>query len=223
MRRWPIFLGLLALAFTVGATEPSKPKPKRAWEWTDDERAAARFDEAANRERVAAFQASQPNASSKASGPKTASQHSLPARLFVIEGARNPELFMRHELLDALLRGFSENQAMAAQFRQSLDSELRSAGIADPQAFWPTLEKSVHAYLTLQRGINARGSGRSRQDEEALCRARYSALVASERAFGARRFDELLYTVIAPAQRHTQGTTFPDPASRLRREAGGCR
>jgi hypothetical protein len=221
MKRWPIFLGLLALAFTVGATQPSKPK--RAWEWTDDERVAARFDEAANRERVAAFQASQRKALSSVSAGNAASQHSLLARLFVIEGSRNPELFMRHELLDALLRGFSANQAMATQFRQSLDSELRSEGITDPQAFWVALEKSAHAYLTLQRRIEARGSGRSREDDDALCRERYAALIASERTFGARRFDELLYTVIAPAQRHTQSTTFPDAASRLRREAGGCR
>jgi len=220
MRRWPIFLVLLSLAFTVGAKVPLKPR--QAWEWTDDERVVARFDDAANRERVAAFQASQLNAS-RVSARNTASQHSFPAHFFVIEGSRNPELFMRHELLDALLRGFSVNQSMAAQFRQSLDSEFRSAGITDPQAFWSTLEKSAHAYLTLQRSIDARGSGRSRDDDEALCRARYAALVASERAFGASRFDELLYTVIAPAQRHTQSTTFPDPASRLRREAGGCR
>src|SRR5258708_14734525 len=116
-------LACAALALTSLASS------KRPWEWTDDERIASRFAAQEIEQRANAY---------KASHPKT----TLDARTsgvgvrYVIDGRRNPELFMRHELFEDLLRGLGSNQAASERYRTSLDGELRAAGFS-PAIFWP--------------------------------------------------------------------------------------
>src|SRR5262249_48861780 len=143
----------------------ANPSGKRAWEWTDAERLQQRFDATSNHDRVVAYAASHPNSRKVA---MLSSEHSqaMPSQLYVIDGQLNPELFLRHELLDALLRGFAEPAAMAEQFRSSLAPSLASLGFSNSGAFWKTLGQAVHDYLALRDSIAARHSGRSSSDDE---------------------------------------------------------
>jgi hypothetical protein len=68
-------------------------------EWDVERRLAARFDEARNAERVAALVARFPNLAFK---PE---ENAPGSRYYVIEGERNPELFLPHELFEGLLSG----------------------------------------------------------------------------------------------------------------------
>ena len=192
------------------------PQPgKQPWQWTDEERLAVRFDPHAMAERSAAY------AASKTQSLSVGSPSSTHALKYVIDGRRNPELFMRHELVDDLLRGFAP-EPQGEQYRQAINRHLKMLGF-DPSGFWVGLAEASHSYLVSRREVDARGHGRTGADENALCAARLGMLTAAEKRFGKERFDQFLYTAIGSFRIHTESTTYPDPAGRLRREAGGCK
>src|SRR5687767_2852133 len=70
---------------------------RNAWEWNDDERLARRFDPAAIRER--AYSERRDSNTGRAIGAQT-KDGELPN---VVNGQRNPELFLPHELFAQLV------------------------------------------------------------------------------------------------------------------------
>jgi hypothetical protein len=186
---------------------------KRPWEWTDDERIAQRFDPGAIEQRAMAY---------KASRPKTMVQTKTSGGgiRYIIDGQRNPELFLRHELFEDLLRGIDSSQK--AHYQNSLEGDLRTAGFT-PATFWKEIETGSRRYRALRDQVNAPGHVRVRSDHDELCAERAAALTQVRQRLGGTRFDAFLYTAIAPYLVHSQATTFPDAANRLRREAGGCK
>lgn len=206
---------LLILVWSTSALAAPQAA-KQPWQWTDEERLAARFNPAAVAERNAAHQKVRAKATSS-STPSAAG-----GLQYVIDGRRNPELFMRHELLDhLLLRGLGTNVTDAGAYRQALAPFIVAVGL-DPGSFWTELRGTGESYLRLKQRLQGTGHGYGRADERALCAARAGMLAAAERRFGRETFDKLLYTGVAPSIVHSSSTTYPDAADRLRRETRGC-
>jgi hypothetical protein len=202
---------LLFVCVTLALT--SLAASKRPWEWTDDERIAERFDSRAIEQRAVAYKAFRPKTTVEA----TTSRRGI---RYVIDGQRNPELFLRHELFEDLLRGIDSDQP--ARVHQALEGDVRAAGFR-PAAFWKEVESASRRYRSLQAQANASGHVRSRLDDDQLCAERAAALNQARQRLGATRFDAFPYTAIAPHVVHSKSTTFPDAANRLRREAEGCK
>lgn len=207
------YAGCLILFCTASALA-APPAAKQPWQWSDEERLAVRFDPQAIAERKAAYQHSHPTVGE----PRPAAAEVN----YVIDGRRNPELFMRHELLDHLLRGLGPDANDSEKYRQWMNPRLAAAGF-DTNSFWAELRDTGQAYLVLKRSLDARGHGHTGKDESALCAARSAMLAAAEKRFGAERFDSFLYTALAPYVIHTESSNYPDAPGRLRREAGGCK
>lgn len=205
----------IVLGLTLAALPSSSAaQSKAAWDWTVDERLAARFDPAKIRERDEAYVAKY-----SAAHPELRSEHDTAhtGLRYRIDGTRNPELFLPHELFDHLLRGVASEERMRSNVRWESAAGLRGAGF-DPDLFWPALESLSASYIPW---IGKRG-GLSRHDAYERCHARYVALEAARQRFGATQFDRMLYTVVAPQSQFVVGTSFPNPAEDLRREATGC-
>jgi hypothetical protein len=193
----------------------SATQPRPAWEWTLEERLTERFDPRKIKERDEAY--IEANA---ATHPELRSEQGNPPQNRVrygIDGARNPELFLPHELFDYLAKGVGSEAWLRSQVRQHFAGHLRSVGF-DPDEFWPALESVATPYLPW---VERRGSLTvgERNDK---CHARYAALEAARDRFGRAEFDRMLYTVVAPAMQFSAATNLPDPGVDLRREAMGC-
>ncbi len=134
---------------------------------------------------------------------------------YEIDGKLEPHLFMPHELFDILLNGVGNDAQIRARGRAALASGLNGIGFADPDVFWSDLEKIARPYLILKT--------EPKLQRVELCAARIAALGQARRQFGATKFDQLLYVLIAPDLRLSHATNLPDAEARLRREARGCR
>jgi hypothetical protein len=202
---------------------------RQAWEWTDEERLAVRFDPKSIAERAAAA-AADPN------GPRFRSQKNGPQPLAkkqmqVIVGRRNPELFMPYELFDTFLGGLVQNDP--SLFRQEIDE--RGAYLELPADFWPVMEEITKPFVASRReqmrlGRTLKGPDDPRQAEVQAairrlqagdCAARADALAEARRRFGRTTIDRLLYELLAPDQMNFSDDPFP--ATRLLEIAGGCR
>ncbi|HUJ14053.1 MAG TPA: hypothetical protein VL284_09730 [Thermoanaerobaculia bacterium] len=198
---------IIAALFFAATIQNAKP----AWEWTLDERLAERFDPANIQERNDAYVERFPQLRGRPEPPLTGGVR------YRIDGSRNPELFLPHELFDILVKdGLSSDPSIAAKSRLRLAGRLRSAGF-DPETFWPALESVSAPYLvwTNKRSLQGR-------ETDERCLARYEALQAARSVFGRQAFDRMLYSVIAPGAQFGAGTSMGNPADFLRREANGC-
>jgi hypothetical protein len=203
----------VALVLATAAVPAGAEQKKEAWMWTLDQRLTARFDPAMIRERDEAYVALHPQLRSYPVRPLSANE-----LRYRIDGGRNPELFLPHELFDYLLRdGFDTDPERRSKNRAAVARLLCRAGF-DPDGFWPKLESVSGIYLALRtREIRSRAEATDR------CRARYEALSAAHELFGSEQFHRMLYSAVAPNVQFSIGTsTFRDPAERLRNEAGGC-
>jgi hypothetical protein len=120
-------------------------------------------------------------------------------------------------LFDFLLRGgLNIDARRRARGRATLAAGLKRSGF-DPDSFWSSVESVSVAYLAIRDRQD-----RTRAEGFENCHSRVEALNAARELFGTERFDRMLYSVVAPKSDFGEGTTFPDPAGRLRREANGC-
>jgi hypothetical protein len=159
MKRMPIFVGLMLVAFSTYAVQPAQAQPKPdvhaktstagspgvsggvrgssanpAWEWSDEERIRVRFDPASIRERAAAHAATLPSyahAQAQSAEAPGASQQ-------VLDGSRDPGLFLPVELLDVLLQGLNPNPSFRAHARDALAKDIRGMGYTEND-FWNKL------------------------------------------------------------------------------------
>jgi hypothetical protein len=206
----------IVLSVTLAALPSSSAaQSKAAWDWTVAERLAERFDPAKIRERdeayIAKYSAAHPELrSDQGTQPHTGLRYR-------IDGARNPELFLPHELFDYLVKGVGSEERVRSRVRQESAAGLRGAGF-DADWFWPALESISAPYLPWFQ----RRGGQSNRDRYERCHTRYVALETARQRFGPAQFDRMLYTVVAPNSQYSVGTSFPDPREDLRREANGC-
>jgi hypothetical protein len=199
----------LAIVFLAAFALSAEP-PKRSWEWTLEERLTERHDPSRIRERLAAYERAHAEALRRSPDPDPPPAGHL---TYVIDGRRNPELFLSHELFDALMSGLSADSTLRTKQRGYYGRAIRAFGF-DDATLWTQLESVAGPYLV----------ARTSRDSEAICPARYDALQAARALFGRERFDEFLYVVIAPSLQTAESASDPDfLMDSLRKAERGCR
>ncbi len=193
----------LCIAANVSGGSQATSEPavaKRSWEYTDAERLARRFDPASISERAAGTTGrSRVNTTS-------ASAEDVPN---VINGQRNPELFMPYELFMELLQS-GVVQDRAAAYRTHKERAI--ATIANPVDFWTRLEAATVPYTSIlfeEKALFAKlnSSTASAEDRAAIraeievvqkpaCAARAEALRAAAKAIGHENLYRVLYEVV---------------------------
>jgi hypothetical protein len=225
MRRLLSCLSVALLTPTLCfAAEPPEKTP--AWDWSNDQRLANRCDLNLMRER----------ASASGSGSHIQSD-AVKEDHFVIEGAKNPELFMPSELFRTLVAGLDESSESRKRVREAYAAGITRFGW-NPNAFWSKLDTvtaQARAAAARQRSISQTlytGSPTERRkaaDQTTklsidVCRANADALAAANKTFGVAQFRKFLYTVVAPSivSLTTQGSGSVE-RQRLLYVEGGCR
>lgn len=186
-------IGVRLLVFLLAFSAVAQERAP--WKWTLEERLARRLDQTHIAERA-----------KKAGNP----------RVFVIEGRENPELFLPGELMSSVLNTFIP-ELHRARTQAAYAPEIESFGW-DPEAFWRDVQMSAGKYHTLLE--KHPGAGRTEEISRMICAEKIAALHELRRRYD--RFDEFLYTAIAP--RITQSSAYAPPsAERTRWTEGGCR
>lgn len=205
----------LLVAAAVQVTVSTNGKP--AWEWSDGERIRVRFDPA--------------SVSRRATAQAASAQPLGRAQEHVIDGSRDPALFLPAELLDVLLQGLHSDASIRAHARDALAPQIRAMGYTESD-FWNKLERLSVAYrallarpsaVTIQRVTRSDGQVVSFPVDLQRCAARHGLLQAARASFGAQAFQRFLYTAVAPQVQRAVTTQQVDPAQELLFVAGGCR
>lgn len=195
---------------------------KQPWEWTVEERLAKRFDAIDARERRAAYEdthrAQLRAAAADLESVSFADESASGAIHQSIDGRRNPELFLPHELFESLMSGLQPDAQRRAAQRQFYAPAIRAAGY-DPETFWSRLAEVAQAYANVRYESSGATAAMSRRQR---CAERHHALEAARRAFGQDLFERFLYTVIAPTKQKASVTVGVDPADELRQAETGC-
>lgn len=189
---------------------------KRAWEWTIEERLAVRLDPAKIAERQNAGQTGHRTARAQS----TSDRHETPQN-HTIEGSRNPELLLSHELFQSVLMGIVPDEERRTRKRESLRAGIVAAGF-DEDHFWTQLS-AASEYVENHASVAPRtAASQSDGARFPLCRAAFTALNNARQMFGPDRFDRFLYEFVAPHTWVASSTNATDPAAELRHTAGGC-
>jgi hypothetical protein len=220
-----MILGIFIAVAAFAAEAETNAKP--AWEWTLEERIAARTDRALAAKRIQAALAEQvaDEGQAKVSAGKYRKEPSD-----VIDGNRNPELFLPTELFESAL---TLGLVLPDNWQDVWAEGLGRSGL--PSDFWQRLPVIADHYLKdlrhqqdlLERGKGTVADVRARYNRQiagftpTLCRERAEALAAARAAFGPA-LDRFLYETIAGGRSLTFFDELQD-ADRLRAEAGGCR
>lgn len=213
----------LILAFL---SAPTSAQSKNPWEWTIEERIAARLDDKKMAERHAAQLEDVKPLRVLVAGESAPSG-------FVIEGKRNPELFMPFELMTRLLMALRED-AYGADLRRLFTPDITAHGWK-AEEFWKTFREIGGNWAALaakserlQKDADRAAPARRRELEaEAaalgipMCRARAEALREARVHFGVA-FDRFLYSVLTRNLTISSGKFAADEAARLRYVEGGC-
>ena len=172
--------------------------PKAAWEWTNEERIAARTDAGSRAARRDAA-----GAAGDVSPGEDADD--------IVIGSRNPELLMPYELMDRVALAFFTGGARQAQWRERWRAGEEILG----EDFWGRLATVTRPFFDGHRRFadlarraeetpeGARGILREEQQRihQSQCRQRLDALNAARTTFGRERFDRFLYEVVAPGEK----------------------
>lgn len=229
-------LSAFLLTFLASRAAAQTDKQQRPiWAWDDDTRIAQRLDPAAITQRLAAH--TRQMATHPSSGRITAEQAS-DAPAFVIDGDRNPELFLPFELFETLLNaidpGVGDEKDRRA-LHERYEPHLRALGF-DSVAFWTDLSTVARLYLTARSNrdtVALRADSASPEERRQLqarlatmpvelCRARFETLNRARAHFGPSRFDEFLYTAVAPTLHVASSKPSAGAAGGLKMLAGGC-
>lgn len=207
------FLMAGLLCATAAFAQSSPPgKAKAAWAMTHAERLEVRMNPTARAERV--------RQSEQRAGRTTGVP---PAD--VLDGRTHPELFFPMELFETLVRvGFGPSSATYPKMLQQ-----RSSDLFQSPGEWERFEEITAEYRSL---LQAQSAALSRFDQPTVddlqkkkCRAGALALAASREAFGAERFDRILYEIVAPdvSSSYSLDTDFQKVARALIAKEEGCR
>lgn len=220
-------LALVSLVVATAAFSGENPtaRTRKSWEWTNEERIAARSNPIAAAARVAAHEAREGKPSKMAANAVRRSNIAD-----VIDGTANPELLMPSEVFNSFLKKMYLSDA---RYEERFAATRAAIGL--PSNFAERLSVVAGPYIKELREQHARGVRASRasaeertrvQNEENAssairCGLLSDALAAARAEFGAEKFDQYLYTVAAPSI--VIFTDRLDDAVSLRHVAGGCR
>ena len=180
-----------AVGLSANAAEPEK----KAWQWTDEERLMERFDPTSAQYRLEV---------ARANGREIPDANTI-----VVDGDRNPELIMPHELMDSLVTGaYSDDPAVRTEWREKWSAGAQLVS----DHFWERLESVARPFVEARReygrvqaaarklpeGEREELRGRRMAANRALCPSRSRALTAARTIFGREQFDRFLYETVAP-------------------------
>ena len=198
---------------------PRDPDYRFPWEWTIEQRLAARSIAADRKRRVDQLLATSP---AKAKAPRPYDH---------LQGSIRSELLLPTEVMDALIDVLAANDEQAAQVRA--DAVKQAASLDLPPEFFPAVEKVLANALAAHREqertlrkyppgtvISAETAARLNGLRQDACRARWQAIKTLRATYG-KAFDRFLYVAIAPKVRKTY--LVPVTSDQLRDEARGCR
>jgi hypothetical protein len=188
-------------------------------------------DPAAAAERLHAAQ--RERASSLAKTEQTANP-SPTDQVDFISGKDHPELLLPWELFDNMMTmAFADDPDVRSIFRGAKSSSLARSGL--PMDFWDRLEAISVAYLSDGRQIrdlHKRGVGdavvkrriaiQTHALENLKCRDRAASIAAARHDFG-EKFDQFLYTGIAPNMSIAIARLGQITPEREHQIEGGCR
>lgn len=177
---------ILCLSITLQAANPSpSDAPKKPWEWTAAERAAARRDPARRLERVRAAVA----------GKRSLAGQRAP--LDIIDGTRNPELFFPTELFEMLVR--SSFVLLPNTYPHVI--RQRSTDLFRNPAEWDEFVVIVRDYADVIKqeasAANAIDGKRVTELQGTKCAIAARALREARRQFGRERVDRMLYETVS--------------------------
>lgn len=205
-----------------GAGKEIQPN-KQAWEWDDRDRIAARVDPAAAAERLRRGETVREDSRLSAEGAGDSSMKAVD----IIDGRRDPHLYLPYELFDQLVRlGFADDPPTRSAYRESKDEQRRQLGL--PEDMWERLDSIVAAYRSdrnRQHDVALSGlpgedrASASTRIEMLVCRDRYAALQEGQTQFGPA-FKRFLYTAVAVTMSDIV-LQKPEP-ERLATINGGC-
>jgi hypothetical protein len=189
-----VLIGLLvALTAANVAAQSAKPSSKPIWNWTIEERLAQRFDADSVKERALAYKPGGGEVRSQSIPGNSDGGITTPHVDYIVDGHRNPELFLPHELYDMLLTGLTPDESLRLKQRASYQASLKKLGY-DDAAFWNALASVNGEYLIIRFG-NGPSTFSSIASMQAVvterCRARFKALEAARRLFGRDRIRQL--------------------------------
>lgn len=210
-------LCVLLLLFAVSSA-------KEPWKWTDEERIAARTDrtEAKSRVRVALSSGDVQAVSVAVADGKQLTD--------VIDGHRNPELFLPTELFEATV---NLGLILPDDWRDTWANGAAGAGL--PDDFWKRLPIVAEPFVNdlrrrqdlFELARDADRNERLKYDRQlaalapTLCRDRAAALAAARKEFG-EPLDRFLYLTVAAGKSITYYDEEQD-RSRLEEQTRGCR
>jgi hypothetical protein len=191
---------------------------KPATEWTVEERLAVRFDRASIAERSKAWHASHSGAgdlTSQSSKPEVSDRME-----YIVDGGRNPELFMPWELFDGLLSSADPRPGVRNGFRSEFSPKLRELGI-DEASFWADVE-AAGGSLARDRVARPGHGDHSPLTSDEICSRRFAAFHAAEARIGHDLLYRVLYEVLAPKSFNSTAGNELRPEQRIQREQEGC-
>jgi hypothetical protein len=217
-------------AHTEGRHDNDKPR-KPAWQWTVDERLAARFDPKA----LEAQAAKQQELWEKSSMAELLGIQPSPSdqAMATLDGAKNPELFLSWEIFNFLLHRAFPAEGLDPKDESRRRIEERAAALGLGSDLWQRLEKVAHPLLELEREEYRRAmASRGRPQPEAKakfdksiirkCRVRAKAMAAAQEEFGAEIFLRFLYEAVAPTL-NVAYRVYEEKSEDLRFMERGCR
>ena len=174
---------------------------KPPWDWTVDERLAARHDPNAAAERVRSARRDGRIAAQAVSDDGAQSPSD---QVDFISGRDHPELLLSWEIFDTMASlAYADDPDARSTYREAKAPGIAAAGL--PVDFWDALQAISSAYLAdqsqlrdLHKGAASNPEARRRIEvtteglEVLKCRDRAAAIAAARRKFG-RSFDRFLY------------------------------
>lgn len=200
---------ILFLAFR-GASGLPADAAKPPWLWTSDERIALRVDPTARHARLLR---------------ELSSVRALAPGWSPINGSVEPELFLPEELVAELMRETDLQNVHGVDRRAYYRTAIQRAGW-DVDSFWQAIDSAGATYLSLlkasaaaQRG--ARGHADVSQSQDMMCAVQAKMLSIVREKLGSERFDQFLYTSVAPSI-VLWVKDEAESAGALKRAAEGC-
>jgi hypothetical protein len=227
----------LCILLLLGSSAAGTPPRRRAWEWTTEERIAARTDRDAQQLRVAQSRAaSERSTNGSARHVATdAKQDAGAASLHEdsIHGSREPELMMPTEIYTIFMRAaYAHEDDVARSVREDAAEKIAIAGL--PADLLQSLEMESFEFISLQREEESLREAMATTPDDPTpifkkvadierqeCPLRAAAIRRMREQYGKAVFDRFLYEVVAPGAFTEFGTAL-DAATLLRMEEG-CR
>lgn len=224
----PALLSLTSIALANNQQASGKTASRPPWEWTLEERIRDRSDPVKAEKRVVAARSARPSGMRiQATNAGTNLQGD------VIDGRRDPELFLPIELFQIFVSGaFTEDATGRAVYREGC---IQDSSVQLPPNFWSRIDEITVTYVTTlnrARAINRQAGAAEEAERERLnrqsqeiqarqCQRLAENLESARRAFGRQFFDRFLYEAVAP----TSGIALqrPNTPSEMLQFERGCR